>query len=732
MAVAITALLGLSACGGGSNATQQTGVLLDSAVNGVSYTGILGSEGTTGAGGTFKYFPGEKITFKIGGLTLGSASGQAILTPVDLGGTPGVLGDHAKRILRALQTLDSDDVPDNGITITPDMRTAIKKIVSLSNATDTDLLSALQQARPGVTLKAEDEALQHFADTLLRNKLTLTPATPASGSAVTLTLLHSNDTHSRIQSFTDTLLQGSVARRKTLVEKARAEIDASQSCKNQLLLDAGDFSQGTVFYNAWEGSESIMAMNDMGYDAATLGNHEFDLGATKLARTLKGGNVTIAGTSYPTEKPAFAMVATNVDATQEPALKGLLRKFKIIERCGQTYGLIGVVTEDVPLISSPGANVKFLDYVSSVNTTAALLKAQGVNKIIVLSHYGYEVDIAKAKALSGVDIIVSGHDHKLLGSADYINAQTSDATLATPYAGQGSLSAGAYPTQLTNREGDPLLVVSASEWGRWLGRLEVGFDANGKVVTSVNKSMFVDGRSVVENIALKAKVDQYYAPVAAFSSVLVGQSALAFSDIRGTASPFVAGLRTGETALGNLITDLMQATAKTSDNAVAAFSNGGGLRAAIAQGDVSFGQALSVLPFGNTLFVMDLTGQDVIDLMEASVGKVGGGGFLQQSKDLRIKYCADVANCVNPLKTGGRVTAVQIAGAAVDSTKTYRLATNNFTAGGGDGYDVLKNACLRSGNYCRDTGIVMLDLLVTQLKTGTALSAQLDGRITRQ
>ena len=238
IAVAVTALMGLSACGGGSNTTQQTGVLLDSAVSGVSYAGSLGSEGTTGDGGTFKYYPGEKVTFKIGGLTLGSANGQAILTPVELGGTPGVLGAQAKRILRALQTLDSDDAPENGITITPAMRTALKQVVSLANTTDTDLLSALQQARPGVTLKAEDEALQHFADTLLRNKLTLTPATPANGSAVTLTLMHSNDTHSRIQSFTDTLLQGGVARRKTLIDKTRAEIDVGQSCKNQLLLDA--------------------------------------------------------------------------------------------------------------------------------------------------------------------------------------------------------------------------------------------------------------------------------------------------------------------------------------------------------------------------------------------------------------------------------------------------------------------------------------------------------------
>jgi 2',3'-cyclic-nucleotide 2'-phosphodiesterase (5'-nucleotidase family) len=190
-------------------------------------------------------------------------------------------------------------------------------------------------------------------------------------------------------------------------------------------------------------------------------------------------------------------------------------------------------------------------------------------------------------------------------------------------------------------------------------------------------------------------------------------------------------VRSGETVLGNLVLDLMQTAAAGSDNAVAAFSNGGGLRADIAAGDVTFGQALSVLPFGNTLFVIDLTGQDVIDLMEASVSKVGGGGFLQHSKNLRMTYCAVAEGCVNPLKAGGKVKSIQIAGQAVETGKTYRLATNNFTAGGGDGYDVLKAACQRPGNYCRDSGIVLLDLLVDRLKTGVPLSASLDGRIER-
>lgn len=717
----------LTGCLGDSDAPLNTGVLLDSPVDGVAYSGSLGTAGITSEGGQYRYADGETLTFKIGNLTLGRATGAAMLTPADFAGSDGVVTEHAKRVLRVLQSLDVDDDASNGIAITAAMRTAMTQSVDLASADDAAILAALRQARPALTgLVTEARALGHFAQTLVDRNLTLKPPAPAAGTAATLTLLHTNDTHSRLESFTDTILQGGVARRKTLVEQVRAEAGLDKT----LLVDAGDYFQGTTFFNAWEGSESIMAMNDMNYDAATLGNHEFDLGPAKLARALKGENISIAGASYATEMPAFPVVATNLDIQAEPALKGLLRKYAIVEKGGQKYGVLGIVTSDLPVISSLGGKAKVLDYVNSVNAASALLKSLGVNKIILLSHYGYGIDIAKANQLSGVDVIVSGHDHALLGDAGYINSRTADA--GKGYAGQGSLSLGAYPNPRSNKEGDPLLVVSAYEWGRWLGRLEINFDAQGKVLSGVNKSLFVDGRTVAEDAVLAAKVATYKAPVAAFSNVLIGSSAMPFSAARGTVTPFVAGVRSGETVLGNLIMDLMQSAAQVSDNAVAAFSNGGGLRADIAAGDVTFGQALTVLPFGNTLFALDLTGQEVIDLMEASVGKVGGGGFLQHSRDLRMTYCAEAAGCTNPLKAGGKVTSIRIAGQPVDASKTYRLATNNFTAAGGDGYDVLKAACQRPGNYCRDTGIVLLDLLVARLKNGTPLSASLDGRITRQ
>lgn len=714
----------LAGCFGDGDLPVSEGVLLDSTVDGVSYVGSLGSAGVTANGGKYSYVGGETITFKVGGMELGRAVGAGTLTPADFVGANGALSEHARRVLRVLQTLDENNDPSDGITITAAMRAAITQKINLANADDASILSAVKQARPAaVALVTEEAALGHFAQTLVDKDISLVAPKPASGTAVTLTLLHTNDTHSRIESFTDTILQGGVARRKTLIEQVRTEAGDA----NTLLVDAGDFSQGTTFYNAWEGSESIMAMNDMHYDAATLGNHEFDLGPGRLARALKGETISIAGASYATETPAFPVVATNLDISGEPVLKGLLRKYAIIEKGGEKYGVLGIDTSDLPVISNLGDKVKVLDYVKSVNAGAALLKSLGINKIILLSHYGYGVDITKAKDLSGVDIIVSGHDHALLGDAATVDAATTSGNYS-----QGKYVVGAYPTEKTDRDGNKVLVVSDYEWGRWLGRLEVSFDAEGHVISGTNKSMFVDGRTVAEDVGLAAKVATYKAPVAAFSDVLIGSSSMLFSAARGTASPFSVGVRSGETLLGNLVLDLMQAATKMSDNAVAAFSNGGGLRADIVAGDVTFGQALSVLPFGNTLYVMDLTGQDVVDLLEMSANSVGGGGFLQLSKDLRISYCADAASCANPLKAGGKVTSISIAGAPVDLSKTYRLATNNFTASGGDGYTVLADACKRPGNYCRDTGIVLLDLLVEQLKTGTPLAASLDGRITRQ
>lgn len=544
-------------------------------------------------------------------------------------------------------------------------------------------------------------------------------AAVAADPALVLTLMHSNDTHAHIEAFADPIPQGGITRRKTLIEQVRAEVGPDRPERSTLLVDAGDFAMGTPYFNTWEGSESVMAMNDMGYDAATFGNHEFDLGPARLARLLKGEPIVVAGQTHATEKPNFLMVSANVDVTAEPALQGLVFPHAVINKAGNRYGVIGVTAEDLASLSNTGPNIQVRDYIASVNAAAARLTADGIDKIILLSHSGYGVDTAKAGQLAGVDIIVSGHDHALLGDPARIAA-------ATGSPDYGKRSRGPYPTEARNRDGHKVLIVSAYEWGRWLGRLDVEFDAAGHVLGGVDRSLFVDARKVPENPALATKLAAYKAPVDAYTTVVIGSNRMAPSH----ATP--PGPRAAETPLGDLLSDLMEAAAQASDGAVAAFSNGGGLRADLPAGEVTYGHALTVLPFGNRMVVIDLSGRELLEVLERSVGPLyGDGGFLQLSRSLRLRYCAAAQGCENPLLPGGRITALRIAGQPLDLERTYRIATNDYLAGGGNGYTALGQPCKRPGGYCRDTGIVLLDLLVARLKTGEPLTTVVDGRIER-
>ncbi|MDS4026327.1 MAG: bifunctional metallophosphatase/5'-nucleotidase [Candidatus Contendobacter sp.] len=550
---------------------------------------------------------------------------------------------------------------------------------------------------------------------------------PPSSRPITLTLLHTNDVHSHLEPFPrDQELtagnqgpqQGGVARRKTLIDGIRA------SEPNVLLLDAGDNFQGTLFYNAWKGSAEIMALNALGYDALTLGNHEFDLGPAELGRALRGDPVVIAGVSYPTEKPRPPIVATNVDVTAEPALRGLFARSVVLERGGERFGILGVVTQDVPAISSPGPNVRFLDYATSIQQEADHLTAAGINKIILLSHSGYPVDLMQAPRLKGVDVIVAGHDHALLGDPVAVEA-------VAP--GQGALVKGPYPTVATAADGKPVLVVSNYEWGRWLGQLKVSFDERGVIERWEAKPIFVRGcafaRGAVdcgqqvapEDPAVKAQVAAYRKPMDQFANTVIGQAGMFFD---GNREP---GLRTREMPLGNLIADVLLAAATRSDRAVATLVNSGGIRASLNAGDVTFENALAVLPFGNTLVVLDLKGETLVAALDHGLSQPGGGAFPQVA-GLKLAYCT-AASCPTALRSGGRVTALTINGVPVDLAATYRIAVNSFMVGGGDAYTMLKDACAQPNGYCRDTGVLELDLLVGEFKTKSPVIRRIEGRI---
>lgn len=505
----------------------------------------------------------------------------------------------------------------------------------------------------------------------------LCPVATADGH-MTLTILHTNDTHARIEPFTPygEPTQGGVARRYSAIQQVRAE------AKNVLLVDAGDAFQGTLFFNKWQGEEASHFMNALGYDAMVIGNHEFDSGPGTLGSFVRAAD--------------FPVLGSNVDVTNEPELNGNVKATHIMTVGGMRVGMFGLTTPETSYISSPGANVTFKDPIETAKAMVKAIENQGVNIIVALTHQGYKEDLALAKAVDGIDVIVGGHSHTLLGSSE-------DA-------------AGAYPTVAQSPNGGTVLVVSAQDWGRYLGRLDVTFSADGKVASYGGAPIYMD-ESIPEDADIAAQVAKYAQPINALKTLLVGSSAV---DLEGTRNL----VRTQETNLGNLITDAMLWATKAQGIEVAV-TNGGGIRASIPAGEVTMGQVLEVLPFGNAISTFELKGEDLWAALENGVAKVEDAkGQFPQVAGLRFNY--------DPTKAvGSRVTHVEIENAdgsytPISLTATYKVASNDFMRAGGDGYTVLAEKAMNA----YDGGAVLADATADYIKAMSPVNPEVEGRIT--
>ena len=211
--------------------------------------------------------------------------------------------------------------------------------------------------------------------------------------------------------------------------------DAKARSNNSILVDGGDQFQGTLFYTYYKGALAAEMMNKVGYDAMTVGNHEFDDGPEVLAGFMSAVN--------------FPVLMSNADVSNEPLLAGKLAKSTVIERGGEKLGLIGLTPDDTDDLASPGDNITFSDPVAAVQGEVDALTAMGVNKIIVLSHSGYGVDQRVAAETTGVDVIVGGHSNTLLSNTN-------------------ERAVGPYPTMVGSTA-----IVQAYAYGKFLGELNV-------------------------------------------------------------------------------------------------------------------------------------------------------------------------------------------------------------------------------------------------------------------
>ncbi len=507
--------------------------------------------------------------------------------------------------------------------------------------------------------------------------LILAPALVTSAwSQSTITILHTNDQHARVLPATLKGKEyGGQARLATLIRRESA------SSTNPLLLDAGDTFQGTIFFNVYEGLTGAAFMNEIGYRAMALGNHEFDRGPATLARFLRQLN--------------FVALAANLDVSAEPELVGLVLPSTMLQIGDQKVGVVGAITEEVFQISSPGPNVRLLDTQKSVQAEIDKLRGEGLDKILLLSHRGYEEDVELAPKLHGLDVIVGGHSHSILGDLEIDGAPK---------------SRGPYPTVTKNADGETVLVVQAWEWGKLLGKLAVDFDARGRVENWSKGDPILVDESVPEDKIVGSMVEAFKLPVESTMNAPVSEA---------TAEITNAGARSGASTMANLIADAMlESTA--SFGSVAAFMNGGGVRASFEPGPVTYGEALAVQPFANTMVLLEVTGRELLDALEYGARGLpeGSGGLLLPSSG--TSYEVHVSE-----PQGKRVQNVMLGGKPLELGKTYRITLNNFTAGGGDGHEVLKAV----RGYRNDTGLVDIEGFVAFLKRHNPISPDTTKRI---
>ncbi len=357
----------------------------------------------------------------------------------------------------------------------------------------------------------------------------------------------------------------------------------------------------------------------------------------------------------------------------------------IIERGGEKLGLIGLTPQDTPELASPGPNVIFTDPVGAVQQEVDRLTEEGVNKIIVLSHSGYNTDIRVAENTTGVDVIVGGHSNTLLGDMDG--------------------AAGSYPTMVGSTA-----IVQAYAYGKFLGELNVTFDDEGNVTEAAGAPLIMDA-AVAEDEATKARITEAAAPLDEIRNKVVASTAEAIEGNRDVC-------RVMECSMGNLVADAMLERVKDQGIDVA-LANSGGLRASIDAGDVTMGEVLTVLPFQNTLSTFQITGETLVAALENAVSQVadGSGRFLQVAG---MSFTADLSK-----EPGSRVSDLMVGGAPIEMDKVYGAVSNNFVRNGGDGFAMFVNA-----DNAYDFGPDLADVTAEYLAENAPYQPYTDGRIT--
>jgi 5'-nucleotidase len=513
-------------------------------------------------------------------------------------------------------------------------------------------------------------------------------AASAAAAETTVTILHINDFHSRIEPVTrfgspcgaDDAAEGKCFGGVARLTTAAAQARAAAGNATVLMLNAGDVFQGSLFYTHYKGAAEAELLAGLGTDVMMLGNHEFDDGPEALAPFV--------------DAAAHPVIGGNTDVSAEPLLAGKVPAWTVVEAGGLRIGVVGALAEDTAEIASPGPNVRFDPVIDHLRAAVAAMEADGVTHIVALTHVGLEQDIEIARAVPGVDAIIGGHSNTVMRNDDED---------ATPY-----------PLMVDGPDGRAVPIAHAGSNGVFLGALELTFDDAG-TVTAAGGEPIALVQSIPEDPAVAARVAELAVPLEEVRSRVVAQSSAPIDGDR-------ASCRAGECQMGVLVAEAMLDRVKGQGVRIA-FQNGGGLRASIDAGPVTMGEVLTVLPFGNALATFTLTGADVIAALENGFSQVEeAAGRFPQVAGLRVAW--DRAR-----PAGQRVISVEVAEgdgwAPLDPAADYLAVTNDYMRRGGDGYGVFA----RNGRDAYDFGPALDEVVAEYLIANGDYTPALPGRI---
>ena len=531
-----------------------------------------------------------------------------------------------------------------------------------------------------------------------------------AGKAVSVNLLHVNDHHSyfegqayELQLDYDPANAGSEKVRVDLGGFPRiVNLIRQYRDKNSILLSNGEVN-GTLYFSLYKGEVDIKVLNALNLDAYQIGNHEFDEGEKRLAELI--------------EMATFPILGANIHPTAaSPLASSRILPYVIKEIDGEKVAIIGVLKVEKTRESSMVTDaVKFTEEISTVRDQVKSLTDQKINKIIVLSHLGYDFDQKLAASVEEIDVIVGGDTHTRLDSTGELSKL-------------GIETEGAYPTVVNNPKGKPVYIVQAWEYAKALGRLQLDFDAQGQVVraqgnielpvgqpyevlnaskkyvpasadqvasisSALSKMKIV--RQVEPDPSIQQIIDPYKQGLEKFKKEVIGKVAITMPFTRIPA-PFASGTTPNGSFAAQAVVD---AFLSYLPKAQVGIQNAGGVRGPFNEGEFTTGDAYTILPFSNTVVTVDMKGSDIVQVLEEALsysqGVSGSTGAFPYASHLRydVVLGAPLGQGIKNVEVKDRKSGNW---SPIDLQKTYAVATNVFTAQGKDGY--LSFARVRAAN----------------------------------